>query len=133
MSILLSLWQLPYPISANRYWRKTNTGKVYKSTEAVNYKKAAIATAMESQIKPSAWLPYCDIELCIVVYPKQNKDGKQSKRVLDLDNCLKVAIDTLQGLAYVDDKQVVKICAEYGAAKVGGGMLVKVMEKVGNV
>jgi len=129
MPKLLSVWELPYPVSTNRYWRKTNTGKVYKSKEALEYRNAAIAQAKNDPIKPPAWLPYCDIELCIVVSPKQNKDGKQSKRVLDLDNCLKVAIDTLQGLAYVDDKQVVKICAEYGAAKVGGGLLAMVYEK----
>ena len=31
---------------------------------------------------------------------------------MDLDNCLKVAIDALKGICYIDDSQVRKIIAE---------------------
>lgn len=62
--------------------------------------------------------------------PKANKDGSASKTVIDLDNALKVALDSLQGVAYENDKQVRSIAAEYGSEPVAGGGLVVEIEEL---
>ena len=43
---------------------------------------------------------------------------------MDLDNCLKVAIDALQGIGYLNDKQVKRITLEYGTAVPDGGLTI---------
>lgn len=128
MPKLLSVWELPYPVSTNRYWRKTNTGKVYKSKEAAEYKKAAVSVAKHVDINNPHSPHACDIELHVDIFPKQNKDGTESKKLLDIDNCLKVALDALEGLAYIDDKQVRRLIVNYGAAKIDGGLLILAYE-----
>ena len=50
--------------------------------------------------------------------------GQASKVRLDLDNCIKVALDALIGIAYEDDSQVVRLTAEIGEPVEGGGLSV---------
>lgn len=110
---------LPYPISANRYWR--NRGNVrYLSKEAQAYKRAVAASA--AGVKPLGGA----VELRVTVLPKQTKSGAASKVCIDLDNSLKVLCDALNGVAYQDDKQVKRIVAEYGEPVSGGGVQVGV-------
>lgn len=49
-----------------------------------------------------------------------------SKTVIDLDNCLKVTLDALQGIAYDNDAQIKKLIAEYGNPVINGGVIIKV-------
>lgn len=118
---LLSAWIAPYPISANRYWRKTKTGRVYVSKEAQAFKK---------QFMPyfsSVYdVLYCDVEVHIKLSPKLNKNGTASKRVLDLDNCIKVTLDALNGVAWADDRQVKKLVVVYGTPVINGSLCVEV-------
>lgn len=89
---------LPYPPSANRYWR-TFRGRAVLSAEAKAYKKqvAAILAAAGHQplTGPVAYTAH--------VY-RPLKSG-------DLDNRLKVLSDALTGFAWLDDKQVVELHA----------------------
>ena len=110
---------LPAPVSANRYWRIFG-GRVVKSAEARSYRA-------EVQIKARDVTPLDGpVSVHIALCPEMTKKGVASKTRLDLDNCLKVALDALQGIAFNNDKQVVKLVAELGPAQVGGALMVEI-------
>ena len=111
---------LPYPISTNRYWR-TFRGMTVVSEEAKAYKKQVAQIAQLSGcIKHNG-----NVSIDITLYPKRNKDGSANAKVIDLDNCLKVVLDALQGVAYDNDKQVVALTAKYAnESKENGGVKV---------
>lgn len=114
---------LPYPISANRYWR-TFRNRAVLSSEAQLYKKTVASIALQNQ----QILHNGSVAICITVQPKANKDGSASRVILDLDNCLKVVLDALQGVAYENDKQVKRITACYADSPIqNGGVLVEVL------
>jgi len=69
---------------------------------------------------------YAFIKLVGDLMPKLNADGSESKVCIDLDNCLKVALDALQGIAFDNDRQIRRIVATYGDAVAHGGMRVAI-------
>jgi len=88
---------LPYPPSANRYWRTNRNGHVYKSEDAKAYAWHVMAAA------PGV-IPFTqNVRVEIDVY--------RPRRSGDLDNRLKVTMDSLEGIAYEDDAQVVELHA----------------------
>lgn len=90
---------LPIPPSANDYWR-TWRGRVVVSAEARRYKNGVQLRALtEGHRKPLA----CPVVASVVVY--------RARRAGDLDNFLKVLLDALKGIAFVDDSQVVELHA----------------------
>lgn len=89
---------LPYPPSANRYWRNVN-GRMVVSQEAAKFRESVEIECMVAGIRP------VDSSVCVSLdFYRPAKRG-------DLDNLLKVVLDSLIGWAYVDDKQVVEIHA----------------------
>jgi len=86
---------LPYPPSANAYWRNVK-GRVVVSAEARAY-KAKVALLL--RCKPVSG----PVALVANMYRPARRG--------DLDNTLKVLGDALNGLAWVDDSQVVEIHA----------------------
>lgn len=90
---------LPYPPSANRYWR-VYSNRVVVSGEATRYKKDAAQSAKTQGIDSPLT---GDLSIAIQVY-RPLKSG-------DLDNRLKVVLDSLQGVAYENDSQIVEIRA----------------------
>ena len=66
------------------------------------------------------------VSVHIALCPELTKKGTASKTRLDLDNCLKVALDALQSVAFSNDKQVVRLLAELGPAQVGRALMVEV-------
>ena len=66
-----------------------------------------------------------NVQLSIKLLPKLTKNGLPSKVCLDLDNCLKVALDALQGCLYNNDKQVRRIVLEYGEPIENGGLSIE--------
>lgn len=98
---------LPYPVSANRYWRSFvpkgwTRAVVHLSDEAKAYKREAgwlSKAAGVRLVKEGA------LELRIRLVPK-------NRVCMDLDNALKVTLDALKGIAYADDDQVWKLTAE---------------------
>lgn len=116
--------KLPYPVSANRYWRIWRN-KAVRSAEATAYKETVRRIAEEAGTMPSEGL----VAVRLLLIPKANKDGSANKTVIDLDNALKVTLDALQGIVYENDKQVRRIVAEYGSEPVaGGGLAVEIEE-----
>lgn len=89
---------LPYPPSANRYWR-TFRGRAVLSAEAKVYKKHVAALLAAAGHKPVSG----PVAYTAHIY--------RPLRSGDLDNRLKVLGDALTGFAWLDDKQVVEIHA----------------------
>jgi crossover junction endodeoxyribonuclease RusA len=91
--------ELPLPPSANRYWRKFG-GKIVKSQEARDYqaqvgwwaKVAGLNEMIGGNVSVSMW-----------VYRAQKRG--------DLDNRIKVLLDSLEGIAYKNDDQVKELHA----------------------
>lgn len=88
---------LPYPPSANTYWRSIGRGRVILSREARAYKRTV--ALIHSKVKPLQGY----LKLTMSVY-RPLKRG-------DLSNRIKVLEDALNGIAYVDDDQIVEIHA----------------------
>ena len=87
---------LPYPPSANVYWRNFQ-GRTVVSQEARNY-KAQAGWLAKSQ---SAELLDGDIAVTLKLYRPQKKG--------DIDNRIKVLLDTLQGVCFENDSQIVEL------------------------
>lgn len=118
---------LPYPPSANRYWRTrvvTPKGRppfvsTYVSEEAEHYKGAVAAQAMRKGFP----LLQGPVMLKFLLVPHQPLDAARRARkdpngwqysvqCIDLDNAIKVLIDSLKGVAFEDDRWVQQIIAE---------------------
>lgn len=108
---------LPYPVSANRYWRPVKLG------ERMAMVPTKEAKAYKAEVQHRAMLARCTrpllgrIELHIDLYPARPQDWAKRERkdpdnwddsvlCMDLGNCEKVLSDALNGLAWVDDKQI---------------------------
>lgn len=102
---------LPYPVSANRYWRtfaynakatKKAKAVTVPSEEAKSYKAECGWLAKAAGCRTPIVGP---VELRFRLVPANGV-------CMDLDNCLKVAIDALKGIVFEDDSQVYRIIAE---------------------
>lgn len=116
---------LPYPLSANRYWR-TYMPKGFKapvttlSAEAKAYKNAVKLIAKEAGVlRPIMGR----VAVTIRLYPNRPQDWAKRVKIdpaawddtvqcLDLDNANKVLFDSLKGVAIDDDKWVRRINSE---------------------
>lgn len=94
---------LPYPPSANRYWRVWR-GRMVKSEAAREYQQNAKLSLLAGW-RQSEWQKAFagPVRVEIDVY-RPTKRG-------DLDNSIKVLLDALKGVAFVDDDQVVELTA----------------------
>jgi crossover junction endodeoxyribonuclease RusA len=116
---------LPYPLSANRYWR-TYMPKGFKapvtvvSAEAKAYKAQVCGLARIAGVKaPIAGRVAIDVRL----YPNRPQDWAKraakdpmawddTVQCLDLDNANKVLFDALKGVVIEDDRWVRRITSE---------------------
>ncbi len=89
---------LPYPPSANRYWRHVGRNVVV-SAEAKAYRILVKQHCLLSGVKPIRG----DVSASIMVY--------RPRKIGDLDNTQKVLLDALCGAAYDDDRQIVELHA----------------------
>jgi crossover junction endodeoxyribonuclease RusA len=97
---------LPLPPSSNRYWRtvayiskKTRkpVASTYVSDEATKYKQDV------SKLYSGGTPIVSAIKIEIKVY--------RARRSGDLDNKIKVLLDAMQGIAYIDDNQITEMHA----------------------
>lgn len=116
--------RLPYPVSTNRYWRRVGHRTIV-SKEAIEYKRLTALALKQQGCKHHGSADVC---VTIVILPKMNKDGTQSKNLIDIDNGIKVTLDALNWLAYDDDRQVKRLYVSYGDMRLGGGLLVKITD-----
>jgi crossover junction endodeoxyribonuclease RusA len=91
---------LPLPPSVNRFWR-TYRGRMLVSREGRAWKQLAdVAVAAQCRQRVLGG----DVQVSIVAYfPDKRRD---------LDNAIKPALDCMQGSAYANDRQIVRIIAE---------------------
>lgn len=116
---------LPYPISANRYWRSFvprghTRAIVTLSDEAREYKERVNLLAWQAGIRE----PITGrVAIEVLLYPQRPLDWAKRARkdpaawddtvqCLDLDNANKVLLDSLKGVAIEDDKWVRRILSE---------------------
>lgn len=86
---------LPVPISANRWWRKWR-GRMVLSDEARAYKSLVRMAYRRAEIRG-------EIAIDVKWY--------RERRAGDLDKRLPIVIDSLQGVAYANDSQIVRLSA----------------------
>jgi crossover junction endodeoxyribonuclease RusA len=114
---------LPYPLSANRYWRPVKLGahiSIVPTKEAKAF-RADIAARCRSQgvLAPITGRVHVDVKL----YPARPQDWQKRMRTdgptwddtvrcIDIDNANKVLLDSLKDVAIDDDKWVRKLTAE---------------------
>lgn len=119
------LLTLPYPVSANRYWRTFvpmggDRAITHVSREAELYKRDVLHAAMAAGLTHP--LPG-RIAMAIRLFPARPQDWARRARKLgaawdddvrciDLDNANKVLLDSLKGIAFEDDKWVRRLQAE---------------------
>lgn len=116
---------IPYPVSANRYWRSfvprghkraivvlSDEAKAFKSEVGWIAKAAGIRAPFDGRVAMTIKL-YPGLPQDAAKRMRKLGDGWDDRvRSIDLDNALKVLIDSLKGIAYDDDKQVWRIAAE---------------------
>lgn len=113
---------LNYPVSTNRYWRVFG-GRVVRSSEAVSYKAHVHREALEAGVSEPLEGP---IWVEVSYHPKKPKKSTgKAVRAIDLDNVLKVAIDALNKIAWMDDSQIVRIGVRKGDPIENGGLIVE--------
>ena len=105
----------PYPPSVNAYWLQSGKRR-YISKRGVEFKKAVKEICQDL---PSFNDRALSIE--IVLFPRD-------KRLLDIDNCCKAILDSMNGIMYDDDQQVWKLSVERGPKIKGGGCQVTISE-----
>jgi crossover junction endodeoxyribonuclease RusA len=110
---------LPYPVSANRYWISFYAPKLKRvivgpTKEAKQYKRDVGYIARAAGFT-TPWTGR--VGMSIVLHPHRPLDwAKRAARdplgwedtvqCIDLGNCEKVLEDALEGIVYVDDKQI---------------------------
>lgn len=114
---------LPYPVSANVYWRTRVAGKLamtYVSAEAKGYKRQVLAIVRAAGVvAPIAGR----VQVEIWLYPHRPQDWQKRQRQLgaawddgvrsiDLDNANKVLLDSLKDLVIEDDAWVRRIASQ---------------------
>ena len=119
---------LPYPVSNNQNTR-TYDGRVLTSKAAKAYKTEVGWLARQARCN----LHTGDISVSILFHPKMNLDGSGNKNRLDLDNSLKVLLDSLNGIAWNDDKQITRIYAEVSTPIKDGGLTIVIEDCEQNV
>lgn len=91
---------LPLPPSVNRFWR-TWKGRMLVSREGRAWKALAdVAVAAQCRQRILGG----DVAVSIVAYMPDKRR--------DLDNIIKPALDCMQGAAFANDRQIVRLIAE---------------------
>lgn len=112
---------LPYPISINQAYRNFR-GITVKSAAARNYQAEAKAIALSEGYSEPLSGP---IHVEMSYHPKKPKKWTGGPvRSLDIDNVLKLTVDSLNGIAWVDDKQITHLSIAKGEPVEGGALVV---------
>jgi crossover junction endodeoxyribonuclease RusA len=111
---------MPWPPSANRYWRRVGNMTLV-SKEAREYKKLVKDLVLSWNIKQFTGR----VELIVLAYPPDN-------RMRDLDNLLKVTIDSLEEAGvFIDDSQIEAIYIKKMSVVKDGKLYVSILDLEG--
>jgi len=108
---------LPYPVSANRYWKAitipgrtmmapTKEAKAYKAEVAALARAAGIGQPLTGRVRVSLRLYPARPQDWARRARKNPDNWDDDVRCIDLGNAEKVLEDALNGITWVDDKQV---------------------------
>ncbi|WP_081768985.1 RusA family crossover junction endodeoxyribonuclease [Herbaspirillum sp. RV1423] len=129
------LLTLPYPLSANKYWRPViinGHSMIVPTKEAKQFKADIGMLCWRAGIrKPLAGR----VEVAYRLYPARPQDWQKrmrtdgatwddSVRCIDLDNAQKVLLDAFKGVVFDDDKWVRRIVAERAEPDADGARVV---------
>ena len=110
------LLNLPYPPSVNSYWLTSGRRK-FLSTRGREFKQAVAEYVIEHNV-PKLGLRKLSVD--IILRPR-------GKKIMDVDNCAKAILDSLQDAGvFYDDSQVWKLTIERGIPRKGGGCVVMI-------
>jgi len=111
--------RLPYPVPLNVAYRNFR-GRTILSPKGREWKVRATALAQD------AGLPLLTgaVRVQFVLHPKITKQGLASLVRPDIDGIFKLALDALNGVAWVDDKQIEDLAARLGPPVAGGALSV---------
>lgn len=87
---------MDYPPSLNRYWRQWQ-GRTLLSREARSYKQTSALQALQQGVKVQEG-PLC---VSLNIFRPQRRG--------DIDNVAKGLLDSLNGIAWTDDSQIVEM------------------------
>lgn len=91
----MPVFTLPYPPSVNHYLG--HTGRMYRTQKANDYKNTVDKILHDHEVEP------LEKPLCVTI------KAYRPRKIGDIDGILKVALDAMNKLAYVDDKQIVEL------------------------
>lgn len=112
---------LPYPVSVNRYWRQYR-GRMVVSAEAKQYKSIIRAIATQHGIGAPLG---GDIAIEMAYHPRRPKKWRGGPvRAFDLSNVVKIAEDALNGVAWLDDRQVAALTVRRAEPVPDGALVV---------
>jgi crossover junction endodeoxyribonuclease RusA len=111
---------LPYPLSANRYWRPVKVGKhitIVPTKEAKAYRADVAARCPRHSMVTGR------VAIFVWLYPNRPQDWQKRQRLhgaawddtvlcIDLDNANKVLLDSLKGIAFEDDAWVRRLVSQ---------------------
>jgi crossover junction endodeoxyribonuclease RusA len=131
---------LPYPVSANRYWATTARGGraiTYVTKEATAYRSEVGWIAKQAGCRVTTH-PIEIVSVTLVPPAVRLRRDKfmamvevKNSVALNLDNCLKVTLDALNGVVYEDDRQIRRLSnVEYGKPDGHGALIVEIREFV---
>ncbi|MEI8296256.1 MAG: RusA family crossover junction endodeoxyribonuclease [Alphaproteobacteria bacterium] len=106
---------LPYPPSINNYWIASGHRR-FISQRGRDFKNDVAAYCKEWRVPNYGDQP---VWVDIILRPR-------SKKLMDIDNCVKPILDSLIGIVYTDDVSVQRITIERGLTIKGGGCTVMV-------
>ena len=110
--------ELPYPPSVNTYWR-ANGKRRFISKEGMLFKTAVNAICIRDGIRSFG---SARLSVNIYIHPR-------SRRIFDLDNCLKAILDALMAAnVYDDDSQIDMLSIARSTPKPGGSAVVSISE-----
>jgi crossover junction endodeoxyribonuclease RusA len=110
-------YELPYPPSANTYWRNLSD-RTLISRKGRRYRKEVAALLMLERARPMLGA----LILRVKVYPPD-------RRKRDLDNILKALLDALEhGGAFEDDNQIAALHIERCCVQRGGVVTVGIKQ-----
>ena len=113
--------ELPLPPGTNRIWRVYH-GITVLSKEARDFKQKVFMLAKERHLDE----PTEDNVVVNILYaPKaRKKETNRPMRRMDVDAVIKPVLDSLIGIAYVDDKQVIDVRSRIVDPIEGGRIIV---------
>lgn len=104
----------PVPKGRPRIGYRGRSVILYTPPETENYEKGVARAAKESCLSPATGP--VEMEIALYFNPQAKvytRGGRRRTGTLpDLDNCVKSIVDGLNKVAYIDDRQVVRILAE---------------------